>query len=101
MDDGFSADPAGIEAIAAAFEALMPALTDSARALGHLAPDAGASTFELGGGLHHLGGEAAEIVFHLEALASGLHGAAAGYRAADSITSRTFPGGASTGRSRP
>jgi hypothetical protein len=99
--DGYSADPAAIEAVADVVASLVPALADAARTVGALCPDAGASTSELGGGLHHLGGEAAAVVVHLEALASALHSAAAGYATADTATGLTFPGGASAGRGRP
>jgi hypothetical protein len=97
---GFSADPAGIEAVADVLESLVPALADSARSIGRLSPDAGASTSELTGGLHHLGGQAAGVVLHLETLARRLRGAAASYSASDTSASGTFNGGGAPGRSR-
>jgi hypothetical protein len=100
--DGFSADPAAIEAVADVVASLVPALADVARTVGAgLSPDAGASTSELGDGLHHLGGQAAGVVVHLETLASALRSAAAGYAATDTATSLTFPGGAAAGGRRP
>ncbi|RJS47331.1 hypothetical protein [Nocardioides cavernaquae] len=99
--DGFSADPAAIEAVADLVASLVPALADAARAVGALSPDAGTSTSELGGGLRDLGGQATSAVVRLEALAGALRGTATSYAATDSATGLTIAGGLSTGRAHP
>jgi hypothetical protein len=91
--DGFSADPAELDAVAASLAAVARDLTAAGRTLGSCAPDAGASTGETAAALHNLTDGVGAMALRAELQASGLRQTAVSYRSVDAGAGRTFGGG--------